>query len=411
MNIEEFEKSKKELLKAKKDNDKKISIIDERTKISKLNSFDNKALVILGFSMIEYLLIFPVSLAIIKKIGVIAFTNIIPTLCYPVILSGSSFGIGFLINFLVNKKFKIKEKYKSFSNAKTNIEKLQEEVYYQIELEKANNRNKSIDMALNLLESNKKMLNTMPHQYELDDSITLKTLENEKIKSNELSDIFKEKYNKLDILSTQKVLFDNFCNIKSKLQKITDIMLTIMLVGIGTMIFTSFPLIMLKEALIYSSLFKVFTSIFAQVAVFTVMTGGYMVKRNKNHEKVFDIFNSKLGENALEKVGDVYEKQNISRLIQNQINDISLTYVLLQEHKSCLDTFTVGEENTKKQNKTNSTLDNLERKNIENTINYDTIFPDGVYGSNYCVFTTNKAEKGPTLVKIKKYKNSIDKKK
>ena len=191
-------------------------------------------------------------------------------------------------------------------------------------------------------------------------------------------------------------------------------MLTIMLVGIGTMIFTSFPLIMLKEALIYSSLFKVFTSIFAQVAVFTVMTGGYMVKRNKNHEKVFDIFNSKLGENALEKVGDVYEKQNISRLIQNQINDISLTYVLLQEHKSCLDTFTVDEEkkeNTKKQNKTNSTLDNLERKNIENTINYDTIFTDGVYRSNYCAFTTNKAEKGPTLVKIKKYKNSIDKKK
>ena len=44
MNIEEFEKSKKELLKAKEQNNKQISISDERTRMSKVNSFENKAI-------------------------------------------------------------------------------------------------------------------------------------------------------------------------------------------------------------------------------------------------------------------------------------------------------------------------------------------------------------------------------
>ena len=145
MNIEEIEKTKLELEQSKQENDKKINLYDERTRMSKVNSFENKAINIFAFSMFGYLPIFLASSALINNIGVAAFTNVIPALSYPAIVIGSSFGVGTLLNSLLNRKFKTKERYKSFSTAKTKTEKLEEEISYQIELEKAKNRNKAIN--------------------------------------------------------------------------------------------------------------------------------------------------------------------------------------------------------------------------------------------------------------------------
>ena len=123
MNNIEFEKTKKELEEAKKQNDEQISVSDERIRMAKVNSFENKAITTFGFSMFGYLPIFLASSALIKNIGVTAFTNVIPALSFPAIVIGSSFGVGTLISSLINKKFKTKERYKSFSTAKTKTEK------------------------------------------------------------------------------------------------------------------------------------------------------------------------------------------------------------------------------------------------------------------------------------------------
>lgn len=352
MNLEEFEKSKKELLKAKEQNNKQISISDERTRMSKVNSFENKAITTFGLSMFGYLPIFLASSALIKNIGVTAFTNVIPALSYPAIVIGSSFCVGTLINSLINKKFKTKERYKSFSTAKTKAEKLEEEIHYQIELEKANNRNKAINETLKVMKSNQAMLNRMSSRYDLNDKTAPQTKEEAKTKVTELSNIIKEQYDKLDILTTQKVLHDNFWRIRSKFQKGTDIMVATMITGMFAMFFTGFPLMMVRDAITYSSSFASLTSIFAPFVAGMVGAGGYMIKRNKDHKKVFNNLNSQLGENALEEVyekfeGAYEEQQELTRLIETQIRDISLAEVQLQENKRCLDTFMTEEDKKK----------------------------------------------------------------
>lgn len=352
MNIEEFEKSKKELLKAKEQNNKQISISDERTRMSKVNSFENKAITTFGLSMFGYLPIFLASSELIKNIGVTAFTNVIPALSYPVIVIGSSFGVGTLISSLINKKFKTKERYKSFSTAKTKAEKLEEEIHYQIELEKANNRNKAIDETLKVMESNQAMLNRLSNRYDLNDKTAPQTKEEAETKANELSNIIKEQYDKLDILTTQKVLHDNFWRIRSKFQKGTDILAATMIAGMFTMFFTGFPLMMVRDSITYSSSFASLASIFSPFVVGVIGAGGYMIKRNKGHKKVFNNLNSQLGENALEEVyekfeGAYEEQQELARLIETQIRDISLAEVQLQETKISLDSFMTEEDKKK----------------------------------------------------------------
>lgn len=73
------------------------------------------------------------------------------------------------------------------------------------------------------------------------------------------------------------------------------------------------------------------------------------------------------------------------------------------------DTFLIPElqEKIEENKSSNSILDNLGRKSVENIINDPTPFPDGVYRPNYYAFTSDKEEqqeKGPVLKKTRKPK-------
>lgn len=109
MKLGSFDKIKEDLEQEKQNNEKKIILYDEKARISKVNTFEYKAGNTLAFSMISYLVIFLISLVLIKNLGIITFTNIIPALSYPAIVVGGSLGIGTLINNLINKKFQTKK--------------------------------------------------------------------------------------------------------------------------------------------------------------------------------------------------------------------------------------------------------------------------------------------------------------
>ena len=117
----------------------------------------------------------------------------------------SSYVFGSLINSLISKKYKIKERYKAFSNAKTKVEKLEEEVHYKIELEKVKNRNKVINETIKLLESDQAIINKISSRYDLKDKNLPQTNDEAERKVNELSNVIKKQYDKLDILTTQNV--------------------------------------------------------------------------------------------------------------------------------------------------------------------------------------------------------------
>ena len=83
------------------------------------------------------------------------------------------------------------------------------------------------------------------------------------------------------------------------------------------------------------------------------------------------------------------------------------TYKNIEGYSQNDDTYIIPELQKKvEENKSsNSVLDNLGRKSVENIINDPTPFPDGVYRPNYYAFTSDneeKQEKGPSLVKRKK---------
>ena len=169
MNNIEFEKTKKELEESKKQNNEQIAISDERTRMSKVNSLEYKGGITLFFSMLAYMVLLLTSLGLTELLGVSVITNIFPGFTYPIALIGGSIGIGTIGRVLFDKKFQVKERLKLFSTAKTQAEKLEEEVYYQIELVKANNRNKAIDESLKVLNSNQTMFSRIFSRYDLID--------------------------------------------------------------------------------------------------------------------------------------------------------------------------------------------------------------------------------------------------
>lgn len=353
MYIEDFEKSKKELEKAKEQNNEQIAISDERTEIANINQMEYKGITTLTFSILGYTVLLTTTAILTKSLGASAITNIFPGFTYPIALIGSSLGIGTITRTLFDKKYQTKERLKAFSTAKTQAEKLEEEVHYQIELEKANNRNRAIDETIKVLNSNQTMLSRISSRYDLSDKTALQSKEEAEKKAEELSNIIKEQYDKLDILTTQKVLHDRFWRIRQKSQRRTEVMMTSMISGMFTMFFTAFPTLMIKDIMPSGSLSASLAVPLAPLVAGVVGSSAYMLKRNKDYKEVFNNLNAQLGENALaenldKRFESAFEEQKeIESLIESQIRDISLVEVQLQENKRYLDTHITEEENKK----------------------------------------------------------------
>lgn len=357
MNIENFKKIKEKLEQQKKENSTKIILYDERTRMSRVNSFHNNVQRSLVFSLIAYLPALFISSALIKNIGYISLSDDMFMLINQMLTVGSSFGVGTLINKLITKKYKTKERFKVFSKAKNDAEKLKEEINYEIKLEKVMYRNKTIDETINVMESNQEMLDKMSNQYDIKNKIELQTREEVEIKVDELSDYIKEQYNKLDILVTQKVLHDNFWKIRSKEQKITELIVSSILAVLTSMGFAwCFPYLYIKEVVANTSLSARLDTLLIYSIVSFVSVGGYMIKRNKDKRKVFDDFNLQLGEISLvdvyKKFEDIQkEKEKFMSSIEAQIRTISLAEAQLQENMIHLEVYANEENRTKVETK------------------------------------------------------------
>lgn len=431
MNNEEYEKIKKELEEAKKINDEQIATNSEKIKMSKINNLDYKIYITLAFSMLSYTVLLLASLVLIKSLGIGVIADIFPGLTYPIALIGGSLGIGAIGRVLLDNKFKAKERLKSFSTAKTQAEKLEEEVYYQIEFEKANNRNKVIDESIKVLNSNQTMLSRISSRYDLSDKTAPHSKEEAESKAEELSAIIKEQYEKLDILSTQKVLQNRFWKIRQNFQRRIDTFMSPMLSGIITMLSFTFPTMILKDALSSSSILAALTVPIVSYVAGVVGGSVYMSKRNSDYKKAFNNLNAQLDENALvetyKKFEDAYEeKRELESLIASQIRNISIAEVELQENKRYLDTF--APEKEKKEDvlfKDFSQLHITEetKKDVlehpEKYVNCDAKTRMGMFCTDeerekdieesLNRYLPCEKEEGPTLVKRRKFNNSTEK--
>ena len=337
MKTEDFKKTNEELQEEIKKNNKQIAVSDERTRMAKVNQFEYKFGTTLGFSMVPYFVEI-ILFTIFTSNGTMAsITNTIPVESLPLIITGSSLGIGTIGRKILEWKFKIKERFKSFTTAKTQYEKIQEEIKYAVELEKANNRNKAIQETMDSLNSNQSILNSLSNRYDINDKNVPQTIEESKKIVDELSMLLNEKYNELDVLTTQKVLHERFWKVRTKGQPSMDIMMSAMMGGLLSMMYVDMPFIMMgiSETLTYNSLPAALITCFAPLVAGITGVSGYMIKRNKDYMKVFNNLNNDLDENALpEKIKEPSEEQqDIDAKIESKIREISVAGTQLQEQK------------------------------------------------------------------------------
>ncbi len=337
MNNNDFEKSKNEVEKLKNYNIETVLVNDEKSRLLKANGLDSKVETTLMFSSIGAVLLNVLSTTQLpNSFGYSTIASAFSGVSYPIFLVGGSLAIGSVARIALEKKFRIKERLNAFSKAHTRSEKLEEEIYYQVEKEKANNRNKVINVTVECLNNEQMAMDDSNNKYDLNN----KNLNNKKEIESELDDLsnqMNKKYNELDVLTAQKVLFDKFYKINKRSSKITQTLIVAVLGALFTLIAVSFPtLIIINKALVTSTSSLVIASLSLPV-LSVIASSVYMAKKNKDYANVFEKLNCMLGNNTLKKsFANCYENP-YNELINQKINDISSDEVQIQENKRLLD--------------------------------------------------------------------------
>ena len=371
MTDEEFKKSKNELdkLKIKKE---QIKINEDKLKVLKANGLENKSLTIVYLSSLAYFILSLISMVLNNTLA-----SIFPGAIYPTVLIGTSICVGAIGKNLIYKKYKIEDRLKSFTNARTEAEKIEEAVLSQIEIDKLNNKNKVIDEAIEALTKEKETINKISGKYNISDKTTYS---NEEVKNNidKLSETIKKQYNELDELSTNKVLYEKFFTVEEKLERRMRAMMVAMITGVTTAAMSLPPLLLVKDTIQSAS---ILTSLMLSLTpMITGIIGGsaYMLKRNNDQKKAFKSLKKKLNlkEENLNK--NIENKEKLEEAIEKQIKNISLNEIELQENMRYLDN-----------EPTQSKKDISDKPKY---INYDYIDE---------ILEEIKEDKGPTLVKRK----------
>ena len=337
MNNNDFEKSKNEVKKLKNYNIETVLVNDEKSRLLKANGLDSKVETTLMFSSIGAVLLNVLSTTQLpSSFGYSTIASAFSGVSYPIFLVGGSLAIGSVARIALEKKFRIKERLNAFSKAHTRSEKLEEEIYYQVEKEKANNRNKVINVTVECLNNEQMAMDDSNNKYDLNN----KNLNSKKEIESELDDLsnqMNKKYNELDVLTAQKVLFDKFYKINKRSSKITQTLIVAVLGALFTLIAVSFPtLIIINKALVTSTSSLVIASLSLPV-LSVIASSVYMAKKNKDYANVFEKLNCMLGNNTLKKsFANCYENP-YNELINQKINDISSDEVQIQENKRLLD--------------------------------------------------------------------------
>lgn len=376
MTTKELENTKKELYEIKRDNYNKIRNYNEKMKMCKVNQKDSQLGNTLAISTFPYFITIFILMFIDGKVNMNLPLNIIPPYVVPIILIGGSLGIGSVINKLINKKYKTKERFNSFSKSKTEVEKIKDEVLNQIELEKLNNRNKVIDDIIKKIEENISILSRISSRYRVTYRSLSQTKEETTDYINQISNLLEEKYQELDVLTTKKVLHENFWKVRNKIQKGMELIMVAFGAGIGTMMLTTLPFI------ITNNLIGTITLLQTNIIFISSLLGGaivpeiYWINRTKNRKNAFEELNQTLEQNSLpNNIEDAKrEEVELKSLIERKISEISLAEVQLLEQKQVLERLTMDDSNDKqKEFIHSSTLSNViyeqEQNEIDNGIN------------------------------------------
>jgi hypothetical protein len=340
MNKDDVKKTKEELeSEAKKNN----AIFDEcfnKMKLASVNQMGSKIAESLGFALLFYVSLILLIMLLIKYGSLALLINIIPINILPFAVFGGSLAVGGLITKCIDKKFKIEEKIKSFSKANTQIEKIEEEVKYEIETEKAKNKNEIINKTSNLVSSSEVIVSTVSSEEQDNKKKEEENKDEVQLKINNIKKTLKEKYVELEDLIKQKVLHEKFWETKSKSDRVIKTTLAGLLSGVATLMCIVIPVIAMKNFFSLNFAGMAMLYLVAPFVVGALIGSGYMIKKNKDNKKVFNKLNKiHKEEKELNK-----EKEEIESKIVSKTNEISILEYQLQCQKRLLESLSSNKE-------------------------------------------------------------------
>ena len=346
----------------KETNKKTMDNLSEKIKMSLINQLDLKMGILLAFSSI-FFLISSFTFLFASSAGLVI--NSLSVGSVATLLIGTTFGTGAIINKIVNKKYQIKERIKKFSKAKTEQEKLEEEIRYQKEDDKFNSKNNLTDKTITDLETNSKILNKVSNNYYLvnkDESKSKEMLEND---INNINDKIKRQKNELDELTTKKVLCDVlFC---TKTGELFVIFIVLVFTTCSMYLGLSF---FLASKITNTVITELFLLPIGSISLLASSIYGYLMnKKNSNLKAIFNKINSELSDTTLtDELSNSSEKlyketEKIKSLINLKTEELSASQILLLEKKQILENLSSNEK--VEEDKQNSQSLNLQQPVIQ----------------------------------------------
>ena len=261
-----------------------IQSLSEKIRYIKANSIENKALI-----TAVYAFFYNMALIILATLTMSIFPPMSINLALTSILINiSGILLGILTEKKVSKDYKYLKKLREFSNSKTDEEKMDEYVRYEIEKKKLESLNRIL---FSQQKYDKKRASIFNKGTDIDANTITENI-------NTLNETLKEKYNLLNSLSTKYVLEENFSWIKNKKIKNSNIKM-LFLIGLvfglescsaPSLIFFLLNKIPMLPALGIISSYGILGSL---------ISGIYCLKRIKDSESVFNNINSELKEERL----------------------------------------------------------------------------------------------------------------
>lgn len=322
---EKLYKTKKELEKEYNLNSKEIRKIKEKIKILESNTIESK--------FYTFAKSYAISLPVLMILSVIIGFN------FPAVLS-SAIGtntfniirylfIGPIMPSIIVERIISKvnsKKLNRFSSAKTDYQKREDILEYELEKKKLNDRNEAIEKAYDFATG----LETKVDVCNLDFGNSNMAKEEQEKNNKNLRENISKKERELEVLSTQHFLNENFTMLRTKIGKIGTIGIPF-IVGLLSYLFTSVGALIIDPLLLMNSMFNTICLIGGIVGGTVSIVPTYI--RNKQNRKIFNKFNNRLGENKLPENTDSYIKEgrNIVTRGNKIIEELATAHLVYQD--------------------------------------------------------------------------------
>ena len=326
----------------KEDIDKKERIIENNEKkirIVDANSIETKTQGITVCSLLPHV---GLSFGVAFNDNLAAMTGAVPCEFVPFIIMAGSLGIGTIAYSMLEHISKRKKYLKSVTDSSKELDIKYEKVKSSIEREKAQNRKKAIESAIDSIEVKQQLASELLEQDDIQNKNSSTSIDDIQTRIEQLTTLLDKKFQELDILSTQKVLQEKTYRIREKRTGAIEATTKGIISGMTTELYYMLPFIGLSAKVQMESINSFILCLMSSFALGTGASVGYQVKNNKDYQKIFNAINDDLKENSLPKVvtDSVEEKSKIIQKLKKTIKEITTILIDINESKQKLEEFT-----------------------------------------------------------------------